>query len=110
MRATALGLALALSACTNDLTPSEPPPRLLPDADGLAVTGTGLRIDFGRSPAGVIPLLDKILGPHRPLPLRNCPPGVTQNLQWSDLALTFTAERFVGWQENGRSAGQGCPS
>jgi len=111
-----LALLLVLSACSTtlpstlfqgDVAPN-PSPGFVPDAAGLADIGTGLRIDFDRSRAGVIPLLDNTLGRHKTLPLRGCPVGVTQNLQWGDLTLTFTRERFVGWQQQGNKAGQTC--
>lgn len=84
------------------------------DANGLEILGAGNtetsggRIDFGRSPAGVIPLLERELGPGRVLDLTNCPAGVTTQVAWGDLVLTFTDERFVGWRSAGGAAGQTC--
>jgi hypothetical protein len=79
------------------------------DAGGLQIVGGGAgRIDFGRSPAGVIPLLERELGPGRELDLVNCPFGVTQQIAWGDLVLTFTDEQFVGWRGQNGAAGQTC--
>lgn len=79
------------------------------DAKGLQIIGAGGgRIDFGRAPAGVIPLLERELGPGRALALANCPAGVVQQIAWGDLVLTFTPERFVGWRGADGAAGQTC--
>ena len=98
-----------LAACTMPATiPRAPQITLAPDASGLAVAPSGLRIDFDRSPEGVVPSLDRALGRHTALPLTGCPANIRQNLRWGDLTLTFTEERFVGWRQQGQSAGQTC--
>jgi len=79
-----------------------------PDASGLAVAGRSQRIDFGRSPRGVVQVMDREKGDHRDLGLAGCPTGVVQQLAWDDLVLTFGRERFVGWKTAGARAGQTC--
>ena len=105
-----MGLAL-LSACVH---PSTPTPALrqavsfAPDAQGLAVLPSNQRVDFGRSPKGVIPALTRELGRPTALPLSDCPTGITQRLRWADLELSFTAERFVGWKRGTDQRGRVC--
>ncbi|HGG05475.1 MAG TPA: hypothetical protein ENK28_08445 [Aliiroseovarius sp.] len=100
---------LFLTACAQATPePVRPDIQLIPDAGGLAVAPSGLRIDFGRSPRGVVPVLDKALGAHQVLSLGGCPDGVTQNVAWGDITLTFSRERFVGWRQGSRSQGQVC--
>ncbi|MCB1358009.1 MAG: hypothetical protein KDK53_16475 [Maritimibacter sp.] len=114
-RATLIA-CLVLAGCGGaplfDRAPATEAPRgisLETDDAGLRITGGGAgRIDFGRSPAGVIPLLERELGPGRELDLVNCPYGVTQQIAWGDLVLTFTDEQFVGWRGAAGSAGQTC--
>lgn len=81
-----------------------------PDAQGLAISPVGQRIDFGRSPKGVSPALDRELGAHRALPLTHCPTGIAAQYQWGKLVLTFTDERFVGWRKDGQRQGMTCTS
>jgi hypothetical protein len=79
-----------------------------PDANGLSVEGTGLRVDFGRAPSGVIAALDRELGPGRSLALDGCSTAISQQIAWGALVLTFSKDRFVGWREAGNSSGQVC--
>lgn len=81
-----------------------------PDAQGLAVSPVGQRIDFGRSPKGVSPVLDRELGAHRVLPLTGCPTDIAAQYQWGALVLTFTDERFVGWHKDEQRQGLTCTS
>ena len=67
-----------------------------------------MRIDFGRSPEGVIRALDRELGPHRELSLSGCPQGVRERLQWGDLVLTFSDEQFIGWRRAEAAGGIVC--
>ncbi len=67
-----------------------------------------MRIDFGRSPAGVIRALDRTLGAHRDAGLKGCPKGIAQQLRWGDLVLTFNREQFIGWRQGGKAAGVVC--
>ena len=116
MTRAALVFCLALTACGGapvlDRTAAAAAPRgisLETDSGGLAIAGGGEgRIDFGRSPAGVIPLLERELGPGRELDLVNCPFGITRQIAWGDLVLTFTDEQFVGWRGASGAAGQTC--
>ncbi|SIO49616.1 hypothetical protein SAMN05444722_2699 [Rhodovulum sp. ES.010] len=102
----ALGLALAAGCAA---PPAEAPSTLfLPDARGLAIVGSTLRIDFGRAPDGVISALARELGPGRPRPLAGCAEGIVQRRAWGALDLTFSRERFVGWQTATAAAGRGC--
>ena len=105
----ALALLAACSAGTQaSRGPAGPAPEFLPDANGLEVAPTGLRIDFSRSPEGVIAALDRALGRHRVLRLTDCPAGVVQQLGWGDLVLSFTGEQFVGWRQGAGAAGLTC--
>ena len=79
-----------------------------PDNAGLRVDPVGKRIDFGRSPKGVVPVLDRELGRHVALPLTGCAPEIRQQLRWGNLVLTFTKERFVGWRSGGTASGKTC--
>lgn len=105
--AGAVALLLAVGTCT-PLPPKPPARTFVPDAEGLAVSGTSLRVDFGRAPAGVIEPLTRDLGPADPLSLAGCPRTITQRLRWETLELTFTAEQFVGWRQGGDASGQVC--
>lgn len=103
-------LAVMLLAGCQMADPVKPAPKitLLPDADGLLVLPDNLRIDFGRAPSGVIPVLDRELGAHKARSLSGCPTNVAAHLQWADLVLVFTTERFVGWRQGMRSQGRTC--
>jgi len=109
-------LCLALAGCgggSGDLNPfARPEPQgiqLETDAGGLAILGSGgQRIDFGRSPGGVVGVLERELGPGRALSLDGCPEGITHQVAWGDLVLTFTDEQFVGWRGLHGEAGYTC--
>ncbi|TCP40312.1 hypothetical protein [Rhodovulum marinum] len=107
MRAGAAALAVLVAGCV-----STPPDRVstlfLPDTAGLAVSGSPLRVDLGRAPDGVIAALSRDLGPPRSLPTATCPAGIERRLAWGDLVLTFTRERFIGWQSGAGQAGTVC--
>lgn len=112
-RAYVLALALGLAGCgaTPAALTTAPDPTgqsFTPDPRGLAVDGTGLRIDFGRAPGGVIAALDRALGPGEDLGGNGCPAGVTRQIGWGDLVLSFTDERFVGWRRGSQQAGKVC--
>ncbi|MCO8143770.1 hypothetical protein NHN26_00905 [Rhodovulum tesquicola] len=108
MRAGAAALALLLAGCVAAPPQDRVSTLFLPDAGGLAVSGSALRVDFGRAPSGVIAPLSRELGPPRSLPLTGCPQGIERQLAWGDLVLTFTREQFVGWRQAGAAAGQIC--
>ena len=105
-----MGLAL-LSACVQ---PGEPMPQprqavsFAPDAQGLAVLPSNQRVDFGRSPKGVIPTLTRELGRPTAIPLTGCPSDITERLRWEELELSFTSERFVGWKRGSDQRGRVC--
>ena len=106
-----LALTLGLTACVSPGgTPVQKRSDVVfrPDVAGLQVDPIGKRIDFGRSPKGVLPALDRELGRHVALSLAGCPSSVTQQLQWDDLVLTFNRERFVGWRNATGRQGQTC--
>ena len=104
-----LGL-IALSAC---VSPTDAPAKrsgvaIVPDTLGLQVNPVGKRIDFGRSPKGVIPVLDRELGRREELSLTGCPATITRQTSWGELVLTFTPERFVGWHNSTDRQGVTC--
>lgn len=108
-----VAVVLALGACTAE--PPAPPGSAVtfhPDPGGLEVRPTGLRVDFGRAPAGVIAALDRELGPHRALGREldraSCPAEVVQQLRWGDLVLSFSEHRFIGWRQGDAWAGLVC--
>jgi hypothetical protein len=108
---TRLAAFLLLSACATGPLPGTAPRlgvQFNPDSGGLAVAGTGQRVDFGRAPSGVIAVLDRELGPGRDLSLAGCPAGVVTQREWGGLVLSFTGERFVGWRDASGSAGRIC--
>jgi len=98
---------LALAGCAAPPA-GRPSVTFLPDAQGLAVADSGLRIDFGRAPSGVIPVVTREMGQPRTLSLDTCPPDIVQHLRWGDLELTFEAEAFVGWRSPVGQAGRTC--
>ena len=107
----ALGLLAACSVPTGGFDPTisaRSAITLIPDAAGLGIEGTTQRIDFGRSPRGVIPVMDRERGRGQALELDECPSGVVQQIAWGDLVLSFTDERFVGWRAGDRRAGTTC--
>lgn len=80
----------------------------LPDERGLAVAGRAERIDFGRAPSGVIAALDRELGQGKALGLGGCPESISDRRSWEGLVLTFSRERFVGWQQGEARYGTVC--
>jgi hypothetical protein len=106
----ALAALLLLAACSAGLPVPAPHTgvRFVGDAQGLAVPEAAKRIDFGRSPKGVIPIMDREMGQGRALSLAGCPAGVVRQQAWGELVLSFTAERFVGWRNGSAAAGQTC--
>ncbi|MCK0140127.1 hypothetical protein [Aliiroseovarius sp. F47248L] len=104
---TLLAVLAGLTACVAP-TPTKSVVVVHPDGAGLQVDPVNKRIDFGRSPKGVVPAMDRELGRHSALRLEGCPVGIVQQLQWNDLVLTFTQERFVGWRNGTGRQGQTC--
>jgi len=116
MRPLPLILCLALAACggggshwNNPFRKADRGLQLQTDVNGLAIMGRhGERIDFGRAPEGVIAVLDRELAPGRQMSLEDCPAGISQQVSYGDLVLTFTDEQFVGWRGVQGAAGQVC--
>lgn len=114
MRGKAAVFALLLASCggTGVDAVSTPAARgwivLVPDGAGLGIEGSSSRIDFGRSPGGVLAALEREFGPGRVLPLDDCPAAIAYQVAYGDLVLTFSDEQFVGWQQPAGSAGQVC--
>jgi hypothetical protein len=103
----ALAAALLLSACA--AAPVAPPsPEHVPDADGIALVGSPLRIDFGRTEAGVIAAVTRLEG-RGPAATAPCADGAAA-VRWPDgLALHFRDGAFLGWaRPDGTSAGIAC--
>ncbi len=107
MRWLALAAVLCLSACAAAPV-APPPPAFAPDAQGIALIGSPLRIDFGRSQDGVIAAVTR-LEARSPSAATACPGGGSA-VRWpSGLALHFRGGAFLGWaQADGSSAGIGC--
>ena len=99
-----------LSACVQPSAQVEPckDVAFVPDTQGLAVQPSAQRVDFGRSPKGVIPALTRELGHPSVLSLAGCPTDIASRLRWEDLELTFTSERFVGWKQADNQRGRVC--
>ncbi|MGH1369902.1 MAG: hypothetical protein ACRBCL_14925 [Maritimibacter sp.] len=112
MSRLALGLGLVLAGCGATGAMEKPAPRqgvtFTPDAQGLGIENSAMRVDFGRSPKGVIPVMTREMGEGKTLALTGCPVGVVQQIEWDGLTLSFTSERFVGWKSATARAGQSC--
>ncbi len=105
-RAACLFGFLIIAACTPQAQRSSV--HFSPDETGLVVPEAEQRIDFGRSPEGVIAALDREVGPGRELPLAGCPENVARQIDWQGLVLSFSRERFIGWRSGNQQAGQTC--
>jgi hypothetical protein len=79
-----------------------------PDAAGIALAGSPLRIDFGRAEAGTVAAMTRLEG-GAPSAVADCGGGV-RSLRWpGGLALVFQGGAFLGWsQPDGSSAGLAC--
>ncbi len=110
MRARAAALPLVLLAGCVAAPTASPPPEISfrPDPAGLAVLPSGLRMDFGRAPEGMIPILERALGRGEALPLAGCPAEISARIAWGGLELFFTDERFVGWRQGAARGGETC--
>jgi hypothetical protein len=79
-----------------------------PDAAGIAVDGTGLRVDFGRTEAGGIAAVSRSAG-SRPAAISACPDGATRAVEWESLTLYVRGGAFLGWSRpDGSGAGITC--
>jgi hypothetical protein len=107
VRRAALGLALAVAACA-PTTEAARPPGFAPDAAGIAIAGSPLRIDFGRAQAGTIAAVTRLEG-RGPAATTACPGGTTAVRWASGLTLHFRGGAFLGWaRPDGTAAGIGC--
>ena len=80
---------------------------LVPASGGLDVAGSGGReIGFGRAQAGALASAERASGgTARP---SRCGGG-REAFDLEGLTLIFENGRFVGWRDEERSAGAGCP-
>jgi hypothetical protein len=107
VRRRAVALALALSACSAGPETARPP-AFTPDNEGIALVGSPLRIDFGRSQAGVISAVTRLEG-RGPAGTTACTGGISAARWDSGLALHFRGGAFLGWSRpDGTSAGIAC--
>ena len=78
------------------------------DAGGLAVSGSGLRVDFGRAQAGAIAAVARLEG-RAPRSASACPDGRTRAVLWEGLTLYVRDGAFLGWSRpDGSGAGIDC--
>lgn len=100
---------LVLGACAQ-AHPIRPMPDPIPyvlDANGIQLTATPQRIDFGRTDHSTIPAMSKLVG-QAPTATQECAGG-GQKVDWPDgTTLIFTKGEFRGWSIEGRSAGFTC--
>ena len=107
MRRLGLASVLLLAACAPGPAPVTQPAHV-PDAEGIALVGSPLRIDFGRSQAGVVSAVTRLEG-RGPAGTGTCPGGAVA-VRWpSGLSLHFRDGAFLGWAgADGTAAGIGC--
>ncbi|MDF0596464.1 hypothetical protein [Psychromarinibacter halotolerans] len=107
---------LLLAACGGtEVTTRGGTTDLRPDANGLAIAGNPLRIDFGRAQDGVLTAVTRVLGapPANSMTNPECGAGPLQIVQYDRITLLFQTGNFVGWTTddprvaaaNGLSAG-----
>lgn len=108
MRLAALA-PLALLGCVAAPAPVTGPARVhTPDAAGIAVDGTALRVDFGRAEAGAVAAVSRLQG-RGPQGAAPCPGGAARAVAWEGLTLYMQGGAFVGWSRpDGSSAGLTC--
>ncbi len=97
--------ALFLASCmqVSDFLPSPNVDGLNPAPGGLHVTGSDLRIDFGRAEAGAISAVSKILGVEPTSRVENaeCGAGPINTVSFEEgLDLLFMNGSFAGWNSN----------
>jgi hypothetical protein len=77
------------------------------DARGIDVVGSGQRIDFGRSQAGVIDTMTRLQGDAPTL--LPCDNSSRNAARWDDgPLLVFRSGNFVGWSADGAQMGEAC--
>lgn len=94
--------ALFLASCmqVSDIMSAQNADGLNPAPDGLHVTGSDLRIDFGRAEAGAIAAVSKILGAEPTSRVENaeCGAGPITTVSFEEgLDLLFMNGNFAGW-------------
>lgn len=106
MRPGILVLAVLLPACTAAPERSAPP-AFAPDAEGIAIVGSPLRIDFGRTEESTISAVTRLEGTG-PREVVDC--GGVRAARWpSGLGLHFRDGAFLGWaRPDGSGAGIPC--
>lgn len=83
-------------------------------ASGIQVGATGMEIDFGRTEAGAVAAMSKLMG-RAPASVAAACPGL-RAAHWPDGTALYFEERrwdppaFTGWQHQGQSAGRTCIS
>ena len=108
MRLRGFPLALALSACAA-APEKESVAAYSPDAAGIGLPGSALRIDFGRAEAGVVAAVSRLEG-RDPAGVVACP-GDQRAVTWpGGMTLYFRERAFRGWSrsDDGASAGLTC--
>lgn len=80
-----------------------------PDAGGIAIEASPLRIDFGRAEAGAIAAMSRLLGSD-PIESRPCASGRVRSVTWRNgFTMVFEGGAFLGWATGDvRSAGLTC--
>ena len=114
-RAICIGLAasLALAACgaTTTTVTRSGPEKIRPDAGGIAIQNSDLRIDFGRAEAGAVEAVSRVLGaqPQSRSVNTECGAGPTTIVKYPQIDLLFLDGAFRGWvtQSNGTVTGNG---
>jgi hypothetical protein len=110
VRQAVLALALALPACAPAPVPEAGlQAAYAPDAEGIGLPGSPLRIDFGRSEAGVIAAFSR-LEKRDPSAIRVCSGGIRAVTWRGGVTLYFRDGAFLGWSRSsdGASAGLVC--
>ncbi|MFV0333769.1 MAG: hypothetical protein ACK5JR_06825 [Tropicimonas sp.] len=83
-------------------------------AGGIQAGATGREIGFGRTEAGAIAAMSKLMG-RAPERVTSACPGL-RAATWADGTALYFEERrwdppaFTGWQRDGNSAGRTCAS
>ena len=108
MRRLAVLAACGLAACGVHGTEMVAP-GYTTDAEGLAVAGSPLRIDFGRAEAGVVAAVTRLEG-GPPRTSGACSDDTVRTVSWhGGPTLFFREGAFLGWAGgDGRSAGLSC--
>ncbi|WP_172298553.1 hypothetical protein [Pseudoruegeria sp. HB172150] len=96
--------ALLLAACSGTPDPSAPSGGTIrPDASGLAIEGSPLRIDFGRTRDSTLAAVTRLMGaaPSSQVSNPECGAGPTLIVEYDGLDLLFQQDAFRGWVADG---------